>query len=334
MTNTPFTYLIGWSNLNKWYYGVRYAKKCHPSDLWTTYFTSSPIVKEFVKDNGSPDVIQIRKTFKDAMSARLWEDKVQRRMNVIHNSKWLNRAYGNSKFDTTGHFCGVDHSGNLVWINKDDARVKTGEIQGNTKGKLAVRDKKGKTFQTEKTNPMYLSGELKSVSAGYGTAYNPVTKECIGRILLTDPRWGTGDIVGSPLFSEYVATEKGMISKTDPDYINGNIKHINSSNAPAMDPVTNLPLGRISVDDPRWKTGEIVSMSKDFIPAKDSTTLESLGNIHRNDPRWKTGEIIARSKGTVIAKCSRTGKSVGRVEKNDPRWLTKEIVGIRAKLSS
>lgn len=26
--NQPYTYLIGWSKLNKWYYGVRYSKKC------------------------------------------------------------------------------------------------------------------------------------------------------------------------------------------------------------------------------------------------------------------------------------------------------------------
>jgi hypothetical protein len=32
--NTPYTYLIGWSNQNKYYYGVRYAKDCHPNDFW------------------------------------------------------------------------------------------------------------------------------------------------------------------------------------------------------------------------------------------------------------------------------------------------------------
>jgi len=334
MQHTPFTYLIGWTNLNKWYYGVRYAKNCHPSDLWTTYFTSSPIVKQFIEDNGHPDVIQVRKIFNNVLASRQWEDKVQRKLNVIHDQKWLNRAYGNSKFDTTGHFCGIDHNGNLVWVDCEDERVKTGEIQGNTKGKLAVRDENGKTFQTEKTNPTYLSGKLKSTSNGYGTAYDPVTKKCIGRIAVTDSRWKTGEIIGSPLFSEFVATKNGMISRNDPDYINGTIKHVNSKNAPAIDATTNMPLGRISVTDPRWKTGEIISMSKDFIPAKDSKTRESLGNIHRNDPRWGTGEIIARSKNTIIAKCSRTGKSVGRVEKDDPRWITKEIVGIRAKLVS
>lgn len=29
-----YTYRIGWSKLNKHYYGVRYSKRSHPSDLW------------------------------------------------------------------------------------------------------------------------------------------------------------------------------------------------------------------------------------------------------------------------------------------------------------
>lgn len=40
----PYTYLIGWSKLNWWYYGAEFAKIkkiANPSNLWTTYFTSS-----------------------------------------------------------------------------------------------------------------------------------------------------------------------------------------------------------------------------------------------------------------------------------------------------
>jgi len=29
-----YTYLIGWSKLKKYYYGVRFAKKSNPKDLW------------------------------------------------------------------------------------------------------------------------------------------------------------------------------------------------------------------------------------------------------------------------------------------------------------
>lgn len=42
-----YTYLIGWSEYDIWYYGVRYAKGCNPADLWVKYFTSSKFVREF-----------------------------------------------------------------------------------------------------------------------------------------------------------------------------------------------------------------------------------------------------------------------------------------------
>ena len=88
----PYTYLIGWSFYNKFYYGVRYSKHCHPSDLWRTYFTSSKYVKQFREENGEPDIIQIRKIFNNSISARIYENKILKRLNVIHSSKWLNKT--------------------------------------------------------------------------------------------------------------------------------------------------------------------------------------------------------------------------------------------------
>lgn len=88
---TPYTYLIGWSKHNKWYYGVRYAKECHPNDLWVTYFTSSKYVKNFRKLHGEPDVIEIRKTFNDPIKAKEWEEKVLRKLNVIKEERFLNK---------------------------------------------------------------------------------------------------------------------------------------------------------------------------------------------------------------------------------------------------
>ena len=88
----PYTYLIGWSSHNIWYYGSRYARKCHPKDLWKTYFTSSKYVAETIKQLGHPDVIQIRKTFDNAAKAREWEHKVLKRLDVIHKSNWLNKT--------------------------------------------------------------------------------------------------------------------------------------------------------------------------------------------------------------------------------------------------
>lgn len=88
----PFTYLIGWSKHNLWYYGVRYAFKCHPTDLWSKYFTSSKYVAETRKLYGEPDIIQIRKIFDTSEAAIKWEAKVIGRMKLHENTNFLNKT--------------------------------------------------------------------------------------------------------------------------------------------------------------------------------------------------------------------------------------------------
>lgn len=101
----PYCYLIGWSKLNKFYYGVRYSRKykclhstgCHPDDFWVTYFTSSATVAEFRTLYGEPDIIQIRKTFDTAEAASLWESKVL--VKVLTSDlqhKFINKSYRRS----------------------------------------------------------------------------------------------------------------------------------------------------------------------------------------------------------------------------------------------
>lgn len=98
-TNTPYTYLIGWSRLGIWYFGVRWASGCSPADLWSTYFTSSVAVKKFRNLNGEPDVVEIRRVFTSADTARMWEFKLLRRMKVTNDPKWLNRSIGGPRFN-------------------------------------------------------------------------------------------------------------------------------------------------------------------------------------------------------------------------------------------
>lgn len=87
----PYTYLIGWTTLDTWYYGVRYSVNCHPSDLWVKYKTSSKYVEKFVDEHGDPDVIEVRKTFKTKDAALMWEETVLRRLNVVNDPRFLNK---------------------------------------------------------------------------------------------------------------------------------------------------------------------------------------------------------------------------------------------------
>lgn len=102
---TPYTYLIGWSKLNKWYYGARYAQGCQPKDLWKTYFTSSKAVEDFTNRNGQPDVIQIRRTFDNQKDCIEWEFKALKRMQAAQRDHFLNghNAKGFISYKTEEH---------------------------------------------------------------------------------------------------------------------------------------------------------------------------------------------------------------------------------------
>jgi hypothetical protein len=138
---TPYTYLIGWSKHQKFYYGVRYGKNCNPSELWITYFTSSPIVKRFVEEHGQPDIIQVRKVFNDRMTAINWEQKVLRKVDIKNNKKWLNGNLAGAVYKNLdhmkgkrGHMTGLTHSAEA----KEKMRLaKLGKSSWNKGGTLS-----------------------------------------------------------------------------------------------------------------------------------------------------------------------------------------------------
>lgn len=99
----PYTYYIAWSEHNQHYYGVRYADSCHPGDFWASYFTSSRVVHQLREELGEPDIIQIRKTFSDKLSAIEWEHRVLRRLRVMDKDSWVNRHIGKAPFFHESH---------------------------------------------------------------------------------------------------------------------------------------------------------------------------------------------------------------------------------------
>ena len=142
-THIPYTYLIGWSKHNKWYYGVRYAKGCKPEELFVTYFTSSSHVRTFTKENGHPDIIEIRKTFDNQKTARDWEYRVLKRIKVITQDKWLNKCANEFPFNIK------DKS----YMKSDSYRA---AISRANKGKPAWN--KNKSNETQKGKKFYNNG--------------------------------------------------------------------------------------------------------------------------------------------------------------------------------
>jgi hypothetical protein len=95
----PFTYYLYHKPTGLKYYGTRYSKQCDPTDLWTTYFTSSSLVKELIKAHGADSfVFKVRKIFETPEQALLWEHKFLSKINAAENPEWLNRHNGGSKF--------------------------------------------------------------------------------------------------------------------------------------------------------------------------------------------------------------------------------------------
>lgn len=86
-----YTYFIKWSSTNMKYYGARGCNTLPKDDFWHYYFTSSKYVKEYRKQFGEPDVIEIRKIFNDKKEAFEWERRVLVKTKSKKSKDWLNR---------------------------------------------------------------------------------------------------------------------------------------------------------------------------------------------------------------------------------------------------
>ena len=95
----PFSYHLYHKQTGKHYYGIKYSKGCSPSDLWTTYFSSSKLVKQLIEKFGTDSFeVKVRRLFDSGEKALLWEHKLLTRLNAAKRSDWLNRHNGGVKF--------------------------------------------------------------------------------------------------------------------------------------------------------------------------------------------------------------------------------------------
>ena len=153
------------SKQNKWYYGVRFAKKCCPNDLWVTYFTSSNYVKKFREEYGEPDIIEVRKIFTCSQKAREWETKVIKRLNIVESDNWLNKTDNTNKFfheGTRGDFSEEHRKNMSISASKrkrsEDHLLKLHE--GRRKSKNSIEHNEIiKKFQKERKESGYYETE-------------------------------------------------------------------------------------------------------------------------------------------------------------------------------
>lgn len=110
----PYTYLIKFKPTNQVYYGVRYAKNCHPNEFWKTYFTSSSIIHKLIEQHGLDSFdIQIRRTFDDSQKAYEWETKVLQKFDAKNDDRFLNRYNNDSQYYYQGKPLSEEHKQNI-----------------------------------------------------------------------------------------------------------------------------------------------------------------------------------------------------------------------------
>jgi hypothetical protein len=96
---TPYTYCITHKITKKSYYGRNASKGCHPNDFWNTYFTTSDIIKQIIKQEGKDIfVTKIMRIFDSVKQCQEHEIKFLTRIHAASNPKMYNRHNGSTKF--------------------------------------------------------------------------------------------------------------------------------------------------------------------------------------------------------------------------------------------
>lgn len=222
---TPYTYLIGWSKLNKWYYGARWRKGCHPNELWVKYFTSSKVVKAMRKVHGEPDIIQVRKTFALPDEAIQWEQNILQKMKVVTSEKWLNRNDKSHKMYIKYKDC--DLSGMVTITNPTTGKsfkittleYNAGLIPEGYQQQFAntpvMMDDKGVKRRINTNDPTFST--LVGHTAGYTHAVNVISGEA-EYVKTSDPRFKTGEISGNQKGKKYYndGHKNFMLGNNDP----------------------------------------------------------------------------------------------------------------------
>lgn len=166
----PYTYHLYHKPTNKHYYGCRYANRprdiANPSDLWSTYFTSSKYVKQLIEEYGVDSfIVSVRKTFDTAEQTLKWEAGVLKKFNASSNNHWLNCTNGFDGFDCIG----PKSEGHKAKIGKANSKALAGKkLSEETKRKISesLRGKKKSAEHVEKVR-----------SSQAGKPRNPISVE-------------------------------------------------------------------------------------------------------------------------------------------------------------
>lgn len=189
---SPYTDLLSWTSLDKHYYGVRFSKRCSPKDLWISYFSSSKEVKKYRELYGEPDIIEVRKVFESGDAARLWEQKVLKRLSAARSDKWLNKHNSDGKFYNKG------------WGKQSSETIEKRRLANTGKKRSEETKRKISAANSNKTRSPELRAQISASLKG-----RTISEETIQK------RERTKDVNGRP---------KPNLGKTTPDSIREKIR--------------------------------------------------------------------------------------------------------------
>lgn len=100
----PYTYLVTFKQTGQLYYGSRTKNGCEESDLWSTYFTSSKVIRSLIKLHGKEAFdYEIRQRFDTREEALAWETKFLNKVHAKSSRQWLNQAANSPDFHIKFH---------------------------------------------------------------------------------------------------------------------------------------------------------------------------------------------------------------------------------------
>ena len=97
--STPFGYYLYHLPTGQHYCGIRHANMCHPDQLWTSYFTSSKVVRQRIESFGHDSFLPfVCCTFESSQEALAWEHAILTHINAAEDPMWINRHNGGTQF--------------------------------------------------------------------------------------------------------------------------------------------------------------------------------------------------------------------------------------------
>jgi hypothetical protein len=183
----PYVYIIKNKTTGMKYIGVRYAKDCHPDDLWVTYFTSSKIVKTMIEEFGKEDfIIKILHRYPQQPEQAILREAKYFPL-LKKRDDYLNMTYSSGLQDLrlcskAGKIGGAIVKNRGIGIFRDyEERLLWASMGGKIGSKVCMDNKLGIHAQTPEERLVFAKrGNKRCKELGKGF-FNPETQRELGR---------------------------------------------------------------------------------------------------------------------------------------------------------